>query len=824
MADFVNLSPAPYVSTRMTWLWHDVRFGLRSFLKDRSFFGTAILALGLGIGSTTAIYSVIDNVLLEPFPYTDGQRLMAIQLRDIASNDQFGREFFSVPEFLDYQEQNRVFDRSIGVRRDAVLMTGQGAPESFDGATVTGNTFDFLGVAPLLGRAITPEDARPGAPPVFVLSYKLWKRRFGSDASILGKTFTMNDRPTTLVGIMPQRFAWWGAELWIPTALTRSEPGAETRFFFLLGHLKPGLTAKSAAPDIAIIAKRLAKLYPKDYPKQFTASLESLVDNVVGKFRITLYTLLAAVGLLLLIACGNVANLLLARSTAREKEMAIRATLGASRWKLVRQLMVEGLMLALIGAAAGCLFAWAGLKGLVSLIPQFTFPDEAVIHLNRPVLLTTVATAVLTALIFGLFPALGASRRDLNEPLKSSGRGNSGFRRGRWRNVLVVSEVALSLVLLTGAGLLMRSFFLQRAVDLGISSENVLTMGLNLPPQQYKTAEQQSRFLRNLLPRIEALRGVVAVSGALAFPPFGGIDTGFDVHGKTESQKWKGQMVLCSPRFFDTLHARVLRGRPLTEQDMAGVRRVAIVNQTLASKFFPREDPIGRSIKLARLETAPVPVADPWFEIIGISSDMKNHGVRDAVLPEVYVPYSHSSFGGYQLFVRTVGSPAQLARVVEGKVLGLDRNVVPQRTRAMAEEIDLFEFAKPRFGMILFAVFAGIGLILVSVGVYSVISYTVSQQSHEIGIRMALGASVGNVRTLVILAGLRFIFIGVATGLVLSFVLTRALASEFFGVSPYDPVTLSTVIAVLTLVGLAACYVPSSRATRVDPAISLRYD
>ena len=808
----------------MSWLWHDVRFGFRSLLKDRSFFATAILALALGIGSTTAIYSVIDNVLLEPFPYTDGQRLMAVQIRDTTSNDQFGREFFSVPEFLDYQEQNQIFDRSIGVRRDAVLLTGQGAPESFDGATVTGNTFDFLGVRPMLGRAVTVDDARPGAPPVFVLSYKLWRRRFGSDPNILGKTFTLNSRPATLVGVMPQRFAWWGAELWIPAALIRSVPDAATRYFFLLGHLRPGLTQKTAAQDVAILAKHLSKLYPKDYPKQFSGGLQSLVDNVVGKFRTTLYTLLAAVGLLLLIACGNVANLLLARSTAREKEMAIRATLGASRAKLVRQLMVEGLMLALMGAAAGCLFAWAGLKGLVSLIPQFTFPDEAVIHLNRPVLLATVATAVLTALIFALFPALGASSRDLNEPLKSSGRGNSGFRRGRWRNVLVVSEVALSLVLLTGAGLLMRSFFLQRAVDLGIRSENVLTMGLNLPSQQYKTVEQQTRFLRDLLPRVQSLPGVVAASGALAFPPFGGIDTEFDAHGKSQSKKWKGQMVLCSQDFFKTLSVGLLRGRQLTEQDISGSRKVAVVNQTLASKFFPREDPIGKKIKLTGFESAPVPLADPWFEIIGISADMKNHGVRENVLPEAYVPYSFSSYGGYQLFVRTVGNPVALARSVEGEVLALDHNVVPQRTRAMTEEIDLFEFAKPRFGMLLFGVFAAIGLILVSLGVYSVVSYTVSQQSHEIGIRMALGANAGNVRALVILGGLRFIFIGVAAGLALSFVMTRALASEFFGVSAYDPITLTAVIAILTLVGISACYFPSRRATRVDPAISLRYD
>jgi predicted permease len=444
----------------------DLRYGVRTLIKDRAFLFTAVLALALGIGSTTAIFSVIDNVLLEPFPYTDGQRLMAIMIHDKSSSDEFGRQFFQAGEFLDYQEQNHVFDRSIGLESLGVLMTGTGAPESFRGAGVTGNTFEFMGIPPLLGRALTPEDAKPGAPPTFVLSYKAWRKKFAMDRSILGKTYTLNGQPTTLIGIMPKRFAWWGADLWLPTTISRGETGPNARFFFLLGHLKPGLTAKAATPDLDIIARRLAKVYPNNYPKQFEVRVQALVDNVVGKFRNTLYTLLAAVGLLLLIACANVANLLLAKATARDKEFAVRATLGAGRWRLVRQLMAESILVALAGAVAGCAFAWLELKGLIALLPQFTFPDEADIRMNTPVLLATLGAALLTALLFGLAPALGAARRDLNEALKTTGRGNSGFRRGRLRNALIVSEVALSLVLLAGAGLLMRSFFVQRSVDL----------------------------------------------------------------------------------------------------------------------------------------------------------------------------------------------------------------------------------------------------------------------------------------------------------------------------------------------------------------------
>jgi putative ABC transport system permease protein len=809
----------------MGWLLQDIRYGLRTILKDRAFLFTATLALALGIGSTTAIFSVIDNVLLQPFPYTDGQRLAAITIHDKSSSEPGGRQFFPVPEFLDYQEQNQVFDRSIGIRQDGVLMTGSGAPESFKGGMVTGNTFEFLGVPPLLGRAITPEDAKPGAPPTFVLSYKVWRRRFGLDRSILGKSFILNDRATTLIGVMPPRFAWWGADLWMPMTLDRSESGPNARYVGLLGHLKPGLDPKAAAPGLQILAERLAKVYPNNnYPKKFDVYLQSLVDNVVGRFRTTLYTLLAAVGMLLLIACANVANLLLAKATAREKEFAVRATLGAGRFRLVRQMMVESVLVALAGAAAGCGFAWLELKGLIALLPQYTFPDEADIRLNTPVLLATLGAALLTALLFGLAPALGAAGRDLNEALKTTGRGNSGFRRGRVRNALIVSEVALSLVLLAGAGLLMRSFFMQRSVNLGFGTENVLTTQIELPAKRYGTPELQMRFLRDLLPRFERLPGVVAAAGALAFPPFGGVETDLDVAGKTHSETWKGDVIPCSARFFQTIGLRQLGGRLFNEDDVAGLRKVTVINRTFAAKYFPGENPIGRQVKILRLESAPVPVKNTWFEIVGIVSDIKNHGVRDAVLPEAYIPYSFTSFGQYVLFLRTTGNPRLLAKGMDEAIWAMDSNVVPQNTYTVQENLDLFEFAKPRFGLILFGVFAGIGLILVTVGVYSVISYTVSQQSHEIGIRMALGATAGNVRSQVMLAGLRFIWIGIAVGLVLAIGVGRLLASEIWGISPQDPLTLGGVIALLTLVGLAACYLPSRRATRVDPIVSLRYE
>jgi putative ABC transport system permease protein len=361
-------------------------------------------------------------------------------------------------------------------------------------------------------------------------------------------------------------------------------------------------------------------------------------------------------------------------------------------------------------------------------------------------------------------------------------------------------------------------------VDLGFRPEKVLTARIQLPAKQYATSEQQTRFLRDLLPRLQNLPGVIAAAGALAFPPFGGINTDFDVAGKTHSDTWKGDMVLCSSQFFATIGTRLMGGRLLSEEDVAGLRKVAVVNQTFASKYFPGESPIGRQVKLAGLEKAPVPMANPWFEIIGVVSDVKNNGLREAVQPEAYVPYSFTSFGGFLIFLRSAGNPSALVKSMDDQIWAMDRNLVPQQTDTIEQSLDQFEFAKPRFSLTLFAAFAGIGLVLVTVGVYSVVSYTVSQQSHEIGIRMALGATPGNVRGQVIMAGLRYILIGIAVGLALTMVVGRVLASEIWGISPRDPVTLAGVIALLTLIGVMACYVPSRRATRVDPLIALRYE
>ncbi len=810
----------------MTSIWQDLRYGLRGLRKQPGFTILAILALALGIGSATTIFSVIDNVLLDPFPYRDAPRIVTFQIHDVERGDRGGRGFFSIPEFLDYQQQNHVFDRVVGDTGEDVLYANGEGTERFQGVNVTPNVFTFLGMPALLGRIVTPDDGKPGATPVFVMSYKLWFKEFSLDPKVLGRTFVLNGKARTLVGIMPPRFTWWGADLWIPAPLDRSDPEARKRQFVMHAHLKPGVTERQAEADLDVIARRLEKVYLKEYPKKYSIQVQTLADNVVGSFKTVLYTLLAAVGLLLLIACANVANMLLARASAREKEMAVRASLGAGRWRLIRQLLLESLLLALGGAAAGCLVAFAGIKILVAAIPANTIPDEAVIGLNVPVLLFSLGAAVLTALLFGLAPALHLAKPDIVEPLKDSGKGVSGgFRHGKLRNTLVVVEVALSLVLLVGAGLLMRSFVALQQVELGLNPDNILVARLPLPREQYKTAAAKQHFFRQLLQRLSVLPGVVAATETSTLPPYGGIPSEVDVPGKTHTDKWNAIFQLCSEGYFQTVGIRMLRGRPLSEADVNDARKVAVVNQTLAKKYFGQENPIGRQIKLSMLETVPEPpVKNPVFEIIGVVTDVKNQGIQEPPNPEVWIPYTVTGAFERGILVRTAKDPLPLLNAVRREIWAVDHNVALTLTGSLKDFLKSFSYSQPRFTLILLGVFAGVGLVLVAIGVYSMIAYTVSRQTHEIGIRMALGAGHADVLRMVLRMGLRLVGLGVIAGLAASFGVTRLIASQLWGVSPYDPVTLAGVVAVVAVAGLAACYFPARRATRVDPMTALRYE
>jgi len=663
---------------------------------------------------------------------------------------------------------------------------------------MSGNNFEFLGIPAARGRTLLPEDARPGAPPVCVMRHTTWATRFGSDPGVLGRTLVLNGVPTTLVGIMPPRFQKMAADFYLPVSLDRADPEQRDRFFRLQARLKPGVTLAEAEAEVNLVARRVARLYPSEYPERVTVKVMTWVDNIIGQFRTTLYTLAAAVGLLLLIACSNVANMLLGRATTRERELAVRASLGATRARLVGQLLVESLLLALLGAAFGCLCSYFGIKALVRAIPEGLIPREAVIRLNLPVLLFSLGVAVLTALLCGLVPALRAARRDLVEPLKDSGKGGGGGFRGRRLNgVLVVAEVALSLVLLAGAALLMRSFVNLQTQDLGFEPDRVLHARLPLPRGSYASGSAKRQFFDQVLSRVQALPGVASASVTSSVPPFGGIRTEVEVPGRTHAQRWEALYELCSEGYFETLGLRPLRGRMLSAQDVADGRKVAVVNETLARRYYGDDDPVGRTIELKMLAT---------------------------LAAESFIPHSVTGAFDRGILVRTAGPPLALLESVRREIWAVDRNVAITTTGSLSGIIAQFALGEPRLTLVVLGVFAVLGLVLVALGVFSVVAYAVSRQTHEIGIRMALGAARADVLRSVVGGGLRLVGAGVGLGLLASLAATRVLSHQLFGVAPQDPTTMGLVAALMSAVGFLASYLPARRATRVDPLVALRHE
>ena len=803
----------------------DVSYALRGFRKQLGFALLATIALGLGVGAATAIFSVIDNVLLNPWPYRNPERIVSVQIQDLRQGRRGGRGAYTTAEFQQYVRQTDVFEEVVGNSNIDILYTTREGTERLQGDEVTSNTFDFLGMKPLLGRTLKPEDGKPGAPPVFVMSFKMWVKYCDSDPKVLGRIFVLNGEPRTLVGVMPPRFTWFGADVWMPHDPNPAEADAARRYYFFQARVKPGITLEQVASNFDVVARRMAKIYPDQYPEKFNIHVETLTDMVVGRFRTTLMTLLAAVGLLLFIACTNVANMLLARATAREKEVAIRCALGATRWRIARQFLTESALLAGAGAIFGCVLAYVGVKALVAVIPDNTIPSEAVIGLNIPVLFFSVAVAALTTLLSGLAPAIHAVRKQLAEPLKDTGKGvSSGFRHGRLRNALVVGEIVFSVVLLAGAGLLMRTMAALQSVDLGLNPDNILVARLPLPKERYKSAAAKQQFFQQVLQRIGNLPGVVAVTETSTLPPYGGIGSEVEVPGKTHAEKWRAIYQLCSEGYFPTLGLKLRRGRVLTEGEVNGKRKVAVVNETLAEKFFGKEDPIGRQLVLRDLATSPDPVANPSFEIVGVISDAKNQGIQDPVIPEVFIPYTIT--GAYErgVLVRTAGEPMAMLNAVRREIWAVDRNVALTLTGTLKGYLKSFSYAEPRFTLIVLAIFAGIGLVLVGIGTYSVLAYTVSRQTHEIGIRIALGAERADVFRMVLRTGAILIALGLGIGIPISLALNRLIASQLWGVQPYDAMTMASVAVIIVLVGFAACAIPAARATRVDPMVSLRYE
>jgi predicted permease len=815
-------------------VWQDLRYAVRCLHKDRRFTLLAVLALALGIGSATIIFSAIYGVLINTFPYRDARHLINFGIHEAGDVPGSGRNFYTIPEFLDFRDQNHVFtDMNAGFGGFAATKilynTGHGTVE-FNGGYLSANSFEFFGVSPLLGRLPTPEDTKPGATPVFTMSERLWREQFNRDSGILGKSFTLNGVPRTLVAIMPPRFRPGWNEILIPFPLAKGQIANDPTFanetVWPLGHLKPGISMKAAAADLDVVAHNLAKTYPKQYPKEFNVTTWTLADAALGPFRELLYPLIAAVLLLLLIACSNVANLLLSRATARDKEIAIRASIGASRGRLIRQFLVESSVLAGAGCAAGCVLAYIGIKWLVPFIPYYYFPQEAVIELNPAVLLFSLAVTILTTVLCGIAPAIHAFRGELQSRLVGTNKGSGGgFRHGKLRASLVVTEVALSIVLLIGAGLMVRAFFKLTHVDLGFNPQRIFIAQVTLPKGRYDTPAQRKTFYQPFLQRVSAVPGVIAAAESIARPPYGGAISEVNILGKPHSEKWNVMLDACTEDFPQTMGLQVYRGKFFSEADVVTARHVVVINLAFAHKYFANDDPIGQQLKFGLLDMVPDTPHDASFEIVGVVSDISNSPrLEEPPMAQGYIPSSVLGFVSATILARTAIDPASLVATIHEQLWAVDSDAVLFDPGSLEALLNKDEYSSPHFELIALGAFATIGLVLIIIGVFSVMAYSVSLQTHEIGIRMALGAQKRNILTMVLRNGLTLIVTGIILGVLASLALTRFIASQLAGIKPTDPWTFGTVAVIILAVGLAACFFPARRATQVDPLVALRHE
>ena len=807
----------------------DCRFAFRQLRRSPGFTAVAVLTLALGIGSTTAIFSIIDGALLHPYPYKNAERLATFV---VFSGEQFRAWRFPAAAFVDFKRQNHTFDDMFGLVYRKVHFTrphGSGTQE-FTGGSVTPDTFESLGIPPLLGRPLTAEDAKPGAPPVFVISYRLWIKLFGRDPNIVGNIHTLNATRMTLVGIMPPRFQIGDFDLWLPLDITRDSfvPGAGivSNEIWTVGHLKPGVSPETAAADLQLIAAPFQKEDPIYFPPNFKIVVSTLASQPVGRdFKLGLCALMGAVTLLLLIACGNVANLLLARATTRGKEFSIRSALGANRLRLICQLLVEGFSLALASCALGCLFAYLGLKAMVAVIPPDTIPPEAAITLSPAVLLFSLCVTIVTTVICGLAPSLYALRADPQVALTGAGKGvGPDFRHGRLRHSLVVAEVALSIVLSICAGLIMSSLFALQNVNLGFSPSKVVYADLSWPEGQDNNVQQKHLFFRKVLDRIRQVPGVLAATETTSFPPYTFGWTTVAITGKTPPQNRNTASTFCTEGYFQTLGLPLLRGTLFSQNDVDSAHHVVVVNRAFVHERFGQENPIGQQVRFNDYETLPDWPHDPYFEIIGVVGDARNTGLQDPPRPEIYLPGTLASAPPRGIMVSTAGYSTAILEQLRSGISEVNPDVAVGEAGTIATRLEHSYYARPRFLFTTLCIFAAIALLLVGAGVFSVISYTVVAQTHEIGIRMALGAQPSQVLSLVLQKGMRLILSGIVIGLFASYFLARLLSSQIWGVSAADPSTFATIAVLAFLVGTLASLIPARRATRVDPMVALRHE
>jgi putative ABC transport system permease protein len=808
---------------RLEQLTQDLGYAIRSFRRSPATILVALLSLMLGIGATSAIFSVIYGVLISPYPYARPGEIWSVEARATSGR---GGHTYTPQELRRLGELPAVAD-AMGTSYETVLLTGEFSPESFNGVLMSGTAFNFLGVAPVAGRTLQPTDIRADgqAEPVVVLSHKLWLRLFEGDPGSIGRTLRLNGTPHTIVGVMPPRFGWYGNEgFWLPMSPTRTD----LPFVAPIVRLRPGVTREVAQQQIAVLHKAFAEERPATFPAEgFTTVLLNYLDVTVasGEMRTTLRLLLGAVAFLLLIACANVANLQLARGTTRAREMAVRMSIGAGRGRLMRQLLTENVLLSLAGGAAGILFAFAAIRSIVALMPEFYVPNESRVEINLPVLLFAVAVSVLTGIVFGLAPALQTSKPDMTDALKASRSTAAGGDRGRTRNMLVVVEVALSVVLLVSAGLTARTFVALTQVDAGFDRSHVLAIGVPLAPAKYDTLEKRNRFTLELLDRVAALPGAEAAAIGL---PFGGPQSPFAVAGETGDESRRIRVNLSAADHLQAFGIPLRRGRMFDAAEVRRGDRVGVLNEAAAGLWPAGHDPIGSRLRLGILERAPArtlidTARPPEITIVGIVANTRNAGVRAEPTPAVMIPYSIVGSLSRLLAVRTAGDPNLLLNPIRAEVRAMDAEQ-PLGRPITLDEIMGQDVVQPRFTMALFSTFAGLGLILAAAGIYSVLSFHVTLRTHELGVRMALGAPKAHVLALMLRMGTRLVLVGVAIGIAASLAATRLLRSQLFGVGTADPVAYAGVVAVLGVVTLLACYIPARRAASVDPMVALRQD
>ena len=803
----------------METLFQDVRYALRMLRKSPGFAVIAVAALALGIASTTAIFSVVDTVLLHPLPYPDADRILSVRESDRSTGD---RSSSSPANYLDWQAQNHVLSYMAVSRGWPVNLTGGERPERVRGVMTSTDFFPLFGVRAVLGRTLLPDDNQPGNDHVVVLSSGLWKRRFGSDPSLIGRNIALNGEPYTVVGVMPASFNpdEYG-ELWLPSAwgvpthpLSPNENPRSARdrhYLDAWARLKPGISLQQAREEMAAIAARLEKQYP-DSNKDAGVSLTSLQDYRVGDIRPTLLLLLVAVAFVLLIGCANVANLLLARATSRAREVSIRAALGASRLRVIRQLLTESTLLALLGGVAGVLLAAWCVPTLLAMSPP-DIRDFTTLGVNRDVLGFSIVVSVLSGILFGLAPALHASRGNLNEYLKEGERGSTGSQ-GKTRSALVIAEIGLSLILLAGSGLLIKSFVRLMEVDPGFDTSHLLVFNVGLPTSS--TTSQQDDFYHQVVERLQALPGVQSAGAVSRVPLSGGnSDRSFELPGSDKS--YNADIRVSTPLYFHTMGIPLLKGRSLSEQDMHSSVLVAVINEELAREVFPGQDPIGKYI--VKFETFDGPI-----QIVGVVGNVRHEDLETTPRPEIYFSFGQAHWPSAFMVVRSQTSePLALAAAAQNAVASVDKDIPLANLRSMQDMLAR-SLLRRKFAMLLLSIFAGLAMLLAAIGLYGVMSYTVSQRTHEIGIRMALGARKEDVLKLVVGQGMRLAGLGVAAGMVFSIALTRLMSSLLFGVSPRDPITFGVVAALLAVVALFANYLPARRAAKVDPMVALRYE